>query len=59
MPRKKASAPQRLDEDERQNQNWNMGEGGSGNQEEVIDLINLLYFNFLIVATLSVVYFPV
>ena len=46
MPRKKASAPQRLDEDERQNQNWNMGEGGSGNQEEVIDLINDDFENY-------------
>merc|ERR1711971_1540916 len=46
MPRKKASAPQRLDEDERQNQNWDMGEGGSGNQEEVIDLINDDFDNY-------------
>ena len=40
MPRKKASAPQRLDDAQRQDQNWNMGEGSSENHEEVIDLIN-------------------
>ena len=43
MPRKKASAPQRLNEDQRENQNWNLGESSSGNQgafPEIVDLIN-------------------
>ena len=43
MPRKKASVPQRLNEDQRENQNWNLGESSSGNQgsfPEIVDLIN-------------------
>ena len=40
MPRKKASAPQRLNENQRENQNWNLGESSAGNHVEVIDLIN-------------------
>ena len=39
MPRKKASVPQRLNEDQREQQSFNLGEG-SGANHEVIDLIN-------------------
>jgi hypothetical protein len=34
MPRKKASVPQRLDEDERENQNWRLGETSATNSAE-------------------------
>ena len=42
MPRKKASAPSRLNEDERENQNWNMSENGasgSGLPQTIFDVV--------------------
>ena len=43
MPRKKANVPQRLNDEQREEHNWNLGEpSGSGNQPQHHELIDLI-----------------